>query len=185
MRRLITVLGICFVTNSMYGQDLPTDKETGKVTYSEIIDAPRQSKDVIYSKVRGWVSEKFRSSKAVIDLEDKENGKLVAKGNIDAGVLKNGINKVSGGHIDFTMTFLIKDDKLKVVSTNFVHEAPAFEKLNVIGCGAIENEKCGNGMTSIPTNKQWKQIKEDMNVTVIGLYDSIKKTLTAKDAMDF
>ena len=114
MKRITTILVICMGISTLYAQDLPVDKETGKVTYSEILEAPGQSKDVIYTKVRSWVSETFRSAKAVIDLEDKENGKLVAKGNMSAGVLKNGLNKVDGGRVDFTMTFLIKDDKLKV-----------------------------------------------------------------------
>jgi hypothetical protein len=49
-------------------------------TLSLIGDAPGQTKDEIFASARLWLAESFRSSKAVIELEDKAEGIIVGNG---------------------------------------------------------------------------------------------------------
>lgn len=180
-----TIIMFCMLGSfSVLGQKLPIDEETQKVTFIDVSEVSGVSQDEIYSKVKTWIASNFRSSKSVIDLDDREGGKIIIKGNIDVGDVKDVMTTFDGGYYNFVMTILMKDGKYKVSATNFFHNKAIDSKPTIIGCGEIENEKCGNGVTTAPNKKQWAKMKEDLQITMAETFASLKKGML-KNEKDF
>ncbi len=54
--------------------------EESEKSFFFINDAPGQKKDTLFFNAKQWIAESFKSSKAVIDLEDKAEGVIVGNG---------------------------------------------------------------------------------------------------------
>lgn len=86
-----------------------------KVLVEEIVilkDSDKKNK--IYTAIREWISKSFKSSKSVIDFEDKEEGKIICKGFYKTG--RYGLNELE---TFFTLDFTIKDGKYRIQFYNF------------------------------------------------------------------
>ncbi|WP_041258211.1 DUF4468 domain-containing protein [Fibrella aestuarina] len=55
------------------------DTTTGELTYIQVIDVPNTPASVLFDRARSWCMDTFRSSKSVIDYEDKASGVIAAK----------------------------------------------------------------------------------------------------------
>src|ERR1700710_520458 len=53
----------------------------GKVIYQQIDTINGATKTQLYDKAKLWVANAFKSANAVIQIDDKENGQIVGKGN--------------------------------------------------------------------------------------------------------
>jgi hypothetical protein len=72
------------------------------------------SKNEIFNKTLEWMAQSFTDSKAVIELQDKENGKIIGKG------MTTFTNVVAVIPCRFTMIVDIKDNKYRTTYNNFV-----------------------------------------------------------------
>jgi hypothetical protein len=72
------------------------------------------SKNEIFDKTLEWMAQSFTDSKAVIELKDKENGKIIGKG------MTSFTNVVANIPCRFTMIVEIKDNKYRTTYNNFV-----------------------------------------------------------------
>jgi len=52
----------------------------GKITYTDVVKVDSVSKDELYNRAKRWFVDNYNSSKDVIQLDDKENGEIIAKG---------------------------------------------------------------------------------------------------------
>lgn len=59
----------------------------GKVVYEFVDSSIISQKDLIHNRARTWVANNFRDANAVIQLDDKELGELIGKGNFSWGML--------------------------------------------------------------------------------------------------
>lgn len=75
------------------------------------------SKNEIYDRALEWMAQTFVDSKAVIELKDKENGKIIGKGmssfNVDSGLILVPIP------CRFTLILEAKDNKYRTTYDNF------------------------------------------------------------------
>jgi hypothetical protein len=114
-----------FSAFSVLGQNvtptLPIDSLTKKISYSEVIKVDSlESKMELYSKAREWFAKTYKSSSDVIQMDDRESGKLVGK------ALMQVYHKALGstfpsGYINYTISIYIKDGRYKYEITNFYH----------------------------------------------------------------
>ena len=78
-----TVLLLCalFVSFAAVGQTapLPTDSVTQKITYQGVVQVPGASQLELYSRAREWFAATFGSSKVVLEMDDRESGKLIGR----------------------------------------------------------------------------------------------------------
>ncbi len=86
MEKLIFTIIIYLVTVNCYSQDkllniLPL--KDGKVNYSGVVTIDSVNKDELYNRSNLWFVDTYKSSKDVIQLDDKANGNLVGKGYFD------------------------------------------------------------------------------------------------------
>lgn len=92
----------------------------------QIVDFKDLKKDAIYAASRQWIATRFKSANNVIQLDDKENGVLIGKGNIDYPC--KGTAWQCGGYTDtlinFTVKIEAKDEKSRVTFSDLVHHNP-------------------------------------------------------------
>ena len=92
----------------------------------QIVDFKDLKKDAIYAASRQWIATRFKSANSVIQLDDKENGVLIGKGNIDYPC--KGTAWQCGGYTDtlinFTVKIEAKDEKSRVTFSDLVHHNP-------------------------------------------------------------
>ncbi len=90
----------------------------GKVIYTDVVIVDSTDKVKLYSKVKKWFIEQYKSAKDVIQLDDKENGEVIGKGFFETNWQNSFISelKVNVWH---TIKIYIKDNRFKYEITNF------------------------------------------------------------------
>ena len=90
------------------------DSTTHKITYQGIVQVTG-NKDALYDKGLNWLAIAFKSSNDVIQIKDKESGKIVGK-----WVLQPAEDKI--GFVSATITLLFKDGRYKYIITNLYYQ---------------------------------------------------------------
>lgn len=82
-----------------------------EMTIQRVIEVPNTPKSVLYDKSRMWYASAFRSTNAVIQYENKENGTIMGNGNLSDSILMV-------RHIfRFSITTEVKDNKARITAT--------------------------------------------------------------------
>jgi hypothetical protein len=89
---------------------MPTLIPANETSVQKIIELPGITKDVIYDKSRLWFAKTFRSSKAVIDYENKEAGVIIGKGIVYYAVKNEGSLLFPNMMVDIPVRFTMKED---------------------------------------------------------------------------
>ena len=84
----------------------------------QVIDAPGYSKEQIFDGAKIWISENFRSAKAVLEYENKEAGTIIGNGDIPFPCQGLQCMGTGGWRVGFTMRADIKDQKFRLTFTN-------------------------------------------------------------------
>jgi Domain of unknown function (DUF4468) with TBP-like fold len=87
-------------------------------TVQKTIDIPRINKDIIYERSRIWIAKTFRSSKAVIEYENKETGVIIGNGVVSYPLPAGPFGLTATVPVRFTMTEEIKDEKIRITFDN-------------------------------------------------------------------
>lgn len=88
-------------------------------TIAQVFPADGFTKDQIFTGGRKWVAENFRSAKAVIEYESKEDGVVIGNGNVNYPC--NGAWDCLGKadwRIKFTMKLEARDGRFRLTFTN-------------------------------------------------------------------
>lgn len=116
MKKLFAI--ICIIAALTTGcagmQTAPTDQ----LTFSQVYEMPGHSSAQIYDGVRIWISENFRSGKAVVDLADKENGIIIGNGASHYPCNGTDCIDLEGGTVGYTMRVDVKDEKFRLTFSN-------------------------------------------------------------------
>lgn len=84
------------------------------------IDTVKATKDELYSYSKIWLAKAFNSSKSVIQLDDKEAGSIICKGQL----LNEEKLRTSTVHYDskYTLEITVRDNKYRIKIYDFVNE---------------------------------------------------------------
>lgn len=130
------------------------------VTFERIVEAPGFDEDEIYTGTKIWIAENFRSAKAVIELDSKEQGLIIGNGIIDYPC--EGIECLDSGSntVRFTMRVDIKEGKFRITFTNInIHHPPI------------------SGYGSFDTPVQFKVQKERLEPRLLSYGDRILESI--------
>jgi hypothetical protein len=110
---------------SAFGQNetpkLPIDSTTNKITYTGVVFVDSLvSKQELFSRAREWFAKTYKSSTNVIQMEDKESGKIVGKALLSVYFTALG-TKQQGGYINYTISIYFKEGRYKYEITDFYH----------------------------------------------------------------
>lgn len=108
--------------------NLPFDSVTHKITYSGIVklDSTRK-KDELYSTTLEWFAKTYNSGKDVIQLQDKDNGKIIGNGAITVHTTQRyklsfeeqeTKVKTDVGYVKYSISIYLKDGKYKYLITD-------------------------------------------------------------------
>jgi hypothetical protein len=185
MKKFYLLLGIFLIFGLIFSVDdikFPIN-ESGEIFYTEVVEIPNVTKDVLYSRGYEWFAKTFKSAQDVIQMQDKERGKLIGRGMLgDINVKVSMGTYLLRGYIKFTISLYFKDGKYKFEITDFNHESVPTPKGFYNG-GSLENEKAACGKTVI-TNKKWKNIKNQAKEKIELLIDDLKKFMVTEPSGD-
>lgn len=89
----------------------------GKVIYTDVVQVDSTKKEKIYSQTKLWIADHFKSTKAVIDLDDKEGYTIVAKFYFEQ------LHEYRGGsepcNVWQTLSITAKDGRFKYTLSDF------------------------------------------------------------------
>lgn len=181
MKELFLVGLFLSLSQLTYSQKQTIDPDTKLITYTEVVEVAGVSKDELYLRANTWLSRAFKSAKAVIDVQDKEAGKIIAKGNISAIIKTPLVGKQEAGTINITITLQTKDGKYKYTVDNLQHSKPIGTPGSWVSIGPLEQEKAKAGMMMRPSQGEWKDLKEDAFKTIEEMVADLKKAMGKAD----
>lgn len=147
----------------------PLDSISKKASYSEVVNVTGKS-DQLYNKALEWFAVYFASSNDVIQIKDKEAGKIVAKfiiGNI------NGIPPTSA-----TFIVYLKDDRYKYSINDIIYTGGNGSK-----SWGIE-ERLSIWQAGL-TKSGIKSVKSTASNVILHAVSSLKEHMTKKEDSNF
>ncbi len=83
-----------------------------------VIEAPGVGKAELFTRANVWVAKTFRDAKSVIQVNDKDAGRLVGKGNAVCNELRQFGDVMNDYYLAFIMDITTKDGKVRAVFEN-------------------------------------------------------------------
>ena len=96
--------------------EYPLDQNQ-QISFTTVIDAPNKTKDELFTMLNNWFVASFNSGKSVIQMTDKEQGVIIAKGYLSGVGDRVGFSKsvTVGEYIIIRLD--IKDEKIRLISS--------------------------------------------------------------------
>ena len=121
------------------------------------------TKAELFVKANEWVAKTFNSAKDVIQMSDKDAGKIIAKGVMDA-ICKFGLGR-SKFYIKYTLSIDLKDNKCRIKMLDFIVEK--YQVVSTLSNNDISDlnaplntdEPPSLGMFASFPQKTWESIK--------------------------
>lgn len=96
-------------------QELPTNEATGKVNYSDIVDAPGISKKLLFDRAKKWLASKHSPANPyAINYENEQEGSIIGTGSFSLPSERRRYL------VQFAIRILIKDGKFKYELTDLM-----------------------------------------------------------------
>jgi hypothetical protein len=146
---------------------LPIDSITGEILFINVVKLDSISKDELFSRALSWYAKYYKSSKSVIQSEDRIGGVIIAKPLFKVYTVGLFGEEIAPGHdVNYTVSVFVKDGKYKVEVTNFIlnntSKIPASGKgeyLTLNFCNRAR-KKCYDEATAII-----ESLKQDMEIS--------------------
>lgn len=122
----------------LYQIPLETDPKTGKVFFEEVVQADSLSKDELYSRAREWFVRKFNNAESVLQMDDRESGKLAGRGWMDIEI--ESLQALWIFKLKFLIIIQLKDGRYKLTLTDIEYQAhPTAQNLNpsTVACESV------------------------------------------------
>lgn len=152
-----------------YIPELPYD-DNNRVNYTEVVPISDVNKEQLYFRAKAWFSNVFKDSKEVIQMDSKEAGTIIGKGNQNIYLQILGMPSEVRCH--FTVKIFCKDARYKYEITNISFsgwsEGQRWEKEVEVMCSDKSVYKKNGKVRSIPlqymqqTEKACKDIADSI-----------------------
>jgi hypothetical protein len=153
------------LTLNSFGQTQKTNiypVVNGEIVYMSVVNVDSTKSNELYVRANEWFVNTFKSAKDVIQLNDKEAGKIIGKGFFSTGLFT----------IHFTIEIQTKDGKYKYAFSNFI-------------CKSMEGSHYENtcNLEEWLNSKKVRKIDENINANVLNLISDLQKSMnTNKNA---
>ena len=176
MKNLFLLLLVFVSSKALFSQTMPVDKETGLITYTEIVPSDGADAKALYKAAQLWGINVYCRDKPFLQFKDDENHTLTLKPVVYLYSQADGIT--IEGYVRYTLTVECKDNKYKYTFTNFRQENVG--NTNTCDGGALEKDtyECPAGLSSNKKLKEfWDDIKSQTNDAVHFLISDMKKSI--------
>lgn len=100
------------------------------IEYTEVVTVSAATKDQLYLAARKWVAENFRSSNDVVQMNDKEAGEIVGKGNFKYIPKIYTYSDAVKGRIEFDFQISVKEGRYRYSFHDFYHKNAQPQNVN-------------------------------------------------------
>jgi hypothetical protein len=150
----------------------------GQITFQwEKTDSVTKTKDQIYSDTKMFIAETWKSSKDVIQNDDKEAGVILIKG-INVQTFSSGIADITKYTFKYNITFRMKDNKYKII----INEVSCidgicegYQRKLIQPFEGIENAPSVMGVSKKKSTEMMVSLKQDLQ-SIVDQYISYIKT---------
>jgi hypothetical protein len=171
MKKVFLLLTLVFSV-STYGQQ----PSSNPYLLTEILNVDSVPAQILYSRVKLFIAENFKSAKTVIQLDDAETKTIVVKGGV-IPYIKNAFAGRTYGISMFTLKIQCKDNKYKYTLSDIYHEKVSSDEHSG---GSFENDKPACG-TAFLNNKAWHKIKDNSIEQINSLIALMKVQVSSKN----
>lgn len=194
MKKLLLPVFFLFFTYCAFCQEdpkkLPVDSSSNKITYKAMVDVPGMAKDDIYKKSREWFATTFKSANSVLQMDDKESGKLIGKGNFMFNYIINagfGATSNMPETVGFTLNISIKDNKYRIVITDFTvtTTTKTLDFENQYQAISIMKSYYGKNKAMTSTYNNMISLISDTDNSAIKTLESFKSAIVSTKKDDF
>lgn len=149
---------------------LPIDNSTHKVSYSEVVlvEDSAANKQNLFSRAREWFAKAYKSSTNVVQMEDKESGKIVGKAVMKAYSYAGSEIFSDYGYFHYTISIYVKDGRYKYEITDIYH--------------AGDGQLIRVGTTYVDKVSDWGTCEDMLSVSKKRLQKQFYKNLTEMDS---
>lgn len=187
MKKLLFILpAFCFLScKTIYDANnpnrAPQKQFPDPFTFSMVDSIKDASKDVLYIRAHEWFAKTFVSAKEVIQMSDKEAGKLIGKGIVETPV-RNGFGSITWhDYVHYTISVDVKNGKYRCVISDFYHEAGSYE--GATNYGSLDNTSAPKQF-GFSMDGKWKEIKTVSQDKANKILESLKISMKA-NSQDF
>jgi hypothetical protein len=176
---LLMLLSFMKITLSQTFNSVKVD-ESGNIVFDETVTIDSTTKSQIYSKAREWFAVNFQSADAVLQMDDKDAGKLIGKAWQDIN------SPAAAGDVKFkiyyTISIFVRDNKYKYSISSILYKTyPSQTFPNpqaTMAEDVITDEK-------LQTQTKWRTSFKNETLRVVNeLSASIKKSMSSKNETD-
>jgi NADH dehydrogenase/NADH:ubiquinone oxidoreductase subunit G len=155
---------------------LPIDPETHKVDYTGVVEVAGVTQAQLYTRAYEWVAKNYNSALDVLQMQDKDAGTLIVKGNTKAYFHGHPF-----GLVAHTLSIYVKEGKYKYGITDLQHVAEA----NSYGSFEQDEPHYAPGASKGTAQKAWNEIKRTTDADVRAIIASLQTAMAAKAKRDF
>lgn len=166
-----------------------SNEDIKNLSFYKIIKADSTTnKESLYVAMRSFMAIYYKSSKNVIEMEDKDAGLIIGKATSEFNA-HNIFLSAYDGYLDYNIKIQTKDGRIRVEISNFYHHnIPGHQKEANLGVLTTANEYATSGIQKKYHNKVWLMLKkqaEDMsNDIFIDVEKSIQKVKSSASNSD-
>lgn len=124
MKKLLFTAALIFSACVCFSQQSAVEVIVSEFpTYQGVVSVPGVSRADIYSRAKAWVATAYNSAQDVIQLDDKESGRLIVKGNTIVPMRSLGME--FGMRVHNTLTIEARDGRFRytILVTDVISEA--------------------------------------------------------------
>ena len=159
------------------------------ITYSSINYVDSVSKNELFDRAKLWIANSFKDGKTVIQIENRDLGQILCKGNFPTYYTYKtiGARKIP---VDcfFTINMLFKDGKYKVDIYDLSVKNSEYNRYDfgpVITSAIVCPVSWPMGNRQSKVDEMWNEVKHNIDVEIRSVLDQIKIGFQKKINTDF
>ena len=180
MKRLIFLFIFFVTTNVAYNQSfnsVTVDSTNGNIVFSEVIIIDSTNKNELYSRAREWFALTFNSADAVLQMDDRESGKLIGKA-LQYIFIPTALSTVKV-KMYYTISIYVKENRYKYLISNITYKMLPSEYVPNPSEVRAEEVITDHEVNQVKPKVRDKYRTETLRV-INGLSESIKHAMTLK-----
>lgn len=155
------------------------------ITYSKVIQVDSVNKDMLFQKGRQWFNDAFKSSKDVLQINDKESGELAGKGFMNIPYKYPALGTKFNYDVDvfFKVNIWVKDGRYKYEFTHFDAVTKPYPNASApfgLLTSAAECPIKWSMVSKKNMNKMWDEVKDKVGKNVAILVAALSATMDSK-----
>lgn len=184
MKRFCVIPCLIILTINLFSQGnlFPIDSITGDIIYSEVIRVDSVDSRELFLKANEWFVHSFVSAKNVIQLIDKEAGKIIGKGHFPVSDNNNHNSLIYFpilGTVDFTVEIQTRDGRYKYTISDIIYKLNGQSEIDLKSLSVFKG-----GRYQKKEDLQWADVRNNTNNTILALISSLKKSMKITDNSD-